>query len=629
MRILVYGSKGWIGTQFCDLLVKKNVVFVEGKSRVNSIEDVNNELELIQPTHVVSFIGRTHGKIGEKVYTTIDYLEQEGKLIENVRDNLFSPIILADLCSKRKIHYTYLGTGCIFKFDAEHPFGKEENGFTESSLPNFFGSSYSVVKGFTDQLMSLYKDSVLNLRIRMPITGEKNGRNFITKIVNYEKVCSVPNSMTVLPELLPFVLDMMEKGTNGTINLTNPGLVSHNEILEMYKEIVDPSFKWKNFSQEEQRAILAADRSNNFLETTKLESLYPQIKNIKDSVRECLIDYRYKLDLESEKNKKNNKNNKEHVNLLVTGGCGFIGSNFINYYFPLEKVNKLVNLDAMYYCANEENVVEHIRSHDGYILVKGNLCDNALVSSVLKKYNITHVIHFAAQSHVQNSFEDSIKFTHDNIVGTHTLLECCRKYGNIERFIHVSTDEVYGESLNEVNEKHKTEQSILCPTNPYAATKAGAELIAQSYAHSYKMPIIITRGNNVYGPNQYPEKLIPLFIKLLKEGKKVTIQGKGTSVRAFLHAYDTARAFECILEKGLIGEIYNIGCDQNMEYSVMDVAKILIKMIKDTDEYDEWIEYIEDRPYNDKRYYISNQKLKNLGWEIKVNFLDGLYDLLL
>jgi len=629
MRILVYGSKGWIGTQFCDLLVKKNVVFVEGKSRVNSIEDVNNELELIQPTHVVSFIGRTHGKIGEKVYTTIDYLEQEGKLIENVRDNLFSPIILADLCSKRKIHYTYLGTGCIFKFDAEHPFGKEENGFTESSLPNFFGSSYSVVKGFTDQLMSLYKDSVLNLRIRMPITGEKNGRNFITKIVNYEKVCSVPNSMTVLPELLPFVLDMMEKGTNGTINLTNPGLVSHNEILEMYKEIVDPSFKWKNFSQEEQRAILAADRSNNFLETTKLESLYPQIKNIKDSVRECLIEYRQKLDLESEKNNKNNKNNKEHVNLLVTGGCGFIGSNFINYYFPLEKVNKLVNLDAMYYCANEENVVEHIRSHDGYILVKGNLCDNALVSSVLKKYNITHVIHFAAQSHVQNSFEDSIKFTHDNIVGTHTLLECCRKYGNIERFIHVSTDEVYGESLNEVNEKHKTEQSILCPTNPYAATKAGAELIAQSYAHSYKMPIIITRGNNVYGPNQYPEKLIPLFIKLLKEGKKVTIQGKGTSVRAFLHAYDTARAFECILEKGLIGEIYNIGCDQNMEYSVMDVAKILIKMIKDTDEYDEWIEYIEDRPYNDKRYYISNQKLKNLGWEIKVNFLDGLYDLLL
>jgi len=621
MKILVYGTRGWIGNQFVKLLKDKKIDFTEGKSRINFIEDLDKELEEIQPTHVVSFIGRTHGKIGEKIYTTIDYLEQEGKLLENVRDNLFSPIILSDLCKKKQIHYTYLGTGCIFKFDENHPFGEEENGFTESSLPNFFGSSYSIVKGFTDQLMRLYKDSVLNLRIRMPITGEKNGRNFITKIVNYEKICSVPNSMTVLPELLPFVIDMMEKSITGTINLTNPGLISHNEILEMYKEIVDPSFTWKNFTQDEQRAILAADRSNNYLDTTKLQTLYPQIKNIKDSVREQLVEYKEKLDIENEMN-------KLKVNLLLTGGCGFIGSNFINYYFPKEKINKLINLDAMYYCANEENITEDIRLDKNYIFVKGNLCDTELVSSVLKKHDITHIIHFAAQSHVQNSFEDSIKFTNDNIVGTHTLLECSRKYGKIQRFIHVSTDEVYGESLNEVNEKHKTEQSILCPTNPYAATKAGAELIAQSYAHSYNMPIIITRGNNVYGPNQYPEKLIPLFIKLLKEGKKVTVQGKGTSVRAFLHAYDTATAFECILEKGKIGEIYNIGCDEKMEYSVIEVAKILIKLIQKTDDYNDWIEYIEDRPFNDQRYYISNQKIKELEWKIQVNFLDGLCDLI-
>jgi dTDP-D-glucose 4,6-dehydratase len=183
---------------------------------------------------------------------------------------------------------------------------------------------------------------------------------------------------------------------------------------------------------------------------------------------------------------------------------------------------------------------------------------------------------------------------------------------------------VYGESMNYVDEKHKTEHSILCPTNPYAATKAGAELIAQSYNHSYKMPIIITRGNNVYGPNQYPEKLIPRFIKLLREDKKVTIQGDGSTVRAFLHAYDTATAFETILEKGKIGEIYNIGCDEGMEYSVLEIAKILIKMIKNTEEYEEWIEYIEDRPFNDRRYYISNQKLKDLGWEIKKELIGGL-----
>jgi len=182
--------------------------------------------------------------------------------------------------------------------------------------------------------------------------------------------------------------------------------------------------------------------------------------------------------------------------------------------------------------------------------------------------------------------------------------------------------------MNTIEELYKTEHSVLCPTNPYAATKAGAELMAQSYLHSYKMPIVITRGNNVYGKNQYPEKLIPRFIKLLKENKKVTIQGNGTSVRAFLHAYDTAKAFEIILEKGVIGEIYNIGCDENMEYSVLDVAKILIKMIKNSENYNDYIEYIEDRPYNDMRYYISNQKLKDLGWNIEVDLLSGLDDLI-
>jgi dTDP-glucose 4,6-dehydratase len=313
--------------------------------------------------------------------------------------------------------------------------------------------------------------------------------------------------------------------------------------------------------------------------------------------------------------------------LLITGGCGFIGSNFINYIFE-KNIYKIINFDAMYYCANEKNVKDEIRNSDNYILIKGNLCSQDLVDHVLYTYNIDYVIHFAAQSHVQNSFDNSLQFTQDNILGTHTLLECCRKYDKIEKFIHVSTDEVYGESMISVDENKKTEHSILCPTNPYAATKAGAELIAQSYNHSYKMPIIITRGNNVYGPNQYPEKIIPKFIKLLKEGKKVTIQGNGSAIRAFLHSYDTAKAFECILEKGTIGEIYNIGCNDGMEFSVIEIAKILIKKIKNTENYDEWIEYVEDRPFNDSRYFISNEKLKNLGWDIEINLEEGLDELI-
>ena len=314
------------------------------------------------------------------------------------------------------------------------------------------------------------------------------------------------------------------------------------------------------------------------------------------------------------------------LNLLITGGCGFIGSNFINHIFYRNLEIKIINFDALYYCASKENVNEDIRKSDRYIFVEGNLVSEDLVNFVLTTYNIDTVIHFAAQSHVDNSFNGSLQYTKDNILGTHTLLECCRKYNKINKFIHVSTDEVYGESM--LGGLKKTEETILCPTNPYASTKAGAELIAQSYYHSFKMPIIITRGNNVYGRNQYPEKLIPKFIKQLKENTKVTIQGSGDNLRSFLHVSDVCTAFELILTNGKIGEIYNIGSDENTEYSVMQVAHLLIKLIKDTDQSDDWITYIEDRPFNDKRYFISNQKLKDIGWQIKIDFLNGVKELI-
>ena len=286
--MLIYGGKGWIGSQFCKLL--DDCKFILGNSRVDNTEELEKEIIKYNPTHIVSFIGRTHGKIGDEYYSTIDYLEQRGKLKDNIRDNLFSPISLALIWQKWDIHFTYIGTGCIFKYDETHLFGKEEKGFTEDNIPNFFGSSYSIVKGFTDRLIHQLKNT-LNLRIRMPITGEDHPRNFITKITTYEKICSIPNSMTVLPELLPIVLDMMKKRLTGTFNLTNPGLISHNEILTLYKELVDPNFKWKNFTIEKQAKILDSERSNNFLNTTKIENLY-NIKNIKESIEDLLKNYK-------------------------------------------------------------------------------------------------------------------------------------------------------------------------------------------------------------------------------------------------------------------------------------------------------------------------------------------------
>jgi dTDP-glucose 4,6-dehydratase/UDP-glucose 4,6-dehydratase len=530
--------------------------------------------------------------------------------------------VLSQICSERDIHFTYLGTGCIFTYDENHIYGNESTGFTEESEPNFFGSGYSCVKGFTDRLMTLYGKTTLNLRIRMPISYEQNTRNFITKITTYDKICSIPNSMSVLPDLLPIIIDMMENRVTGTVNLTNPGLISHNEILEMFREIVDPTFKWSNFSIEEQSKILSSQRSNNCLDTTKLESLYPNVPTIKSSLRKVLTIYKntYKPKIAIPISSKIKC-------LFVSGGAGFIGSNFVNAFVKNNPDVFLINYDALYYCGNVTNVDESIRKSSNYKFVNGNLLSYDLLKYLFENYSITHILHFAAQSHVQTSFTDALQYTQDNIVGTHNLLEIARLYcPSLVKFVHVSTDEVYGQSLLSDTD-FKTEKSILCPTNPYAATKASAELIARSYYHSFNLPIIITRGNNVYGPNQYDEKVIPRFISLLKNNKKITIQGDGSCMRSFLHSSDAANAFDIILKNGVIGEIYNIGCDSEMEFSIIEIGKILIKMIKNTDNYDEWIEYIEDRPFNDQRYYISNEKLKNLGWQIKVNLLSGLEDL--
>jgi dTDP-glucose 4,6-dehydratase len=614
MKILIYGGKGWIGTQFINILKSENITFHSSSLKISleSRIEILNEIDNYNPTNIISFIGRTHGKIDNKYYSTIDYLEQPGKLVENLRDNFLGPKLLAEICDLKNIHFTYMGTGCIF----DYKINDKDYKFTEEDDANFFGSSYSIVKGYTDKEMRNYKNT-LNLRIRMPISDIDNNRNFITKITKYEKICSISNSMTVLPDLLPLICKMMEMRYTGTLNFTNPGVISHNEILEMYKEFVDPNFQWKNFSIEEQNKVLACTRSNNHLDTTKLEKLFPNVKNIKESVRELL--------------KKYNRLFEDKIDniVLVTGGAGFIGSHFINNIFYKYKNIQIINIDSLYYCANIKNISSEIRMSERYDFFNVNLQNFEDIKQIFLENKITHIIHFAAQSHVDNSFLESLKYSQDNIIGTHNLLECSRIYcANLQKFIHISTDEVYGESMLDINEKHKTESSVLCPTNPYAATKASAELIASSYYHSFNLPIVITRGNNVYGPNQYPEKLIPKFINLLKNDNKVTIHGDGTCVRSFLYVSDTVDACLKVLECGKIGEIYNIGCDIGMEYSVLEIAKILIKKIKNTDKYENHISYVEDRPYNDKRYYISNDKLKNLGWEIKVNLDEGLNSLI-
>ncbi len=297
------------------------------------------------------------------------------------------------------------------------------------------------------------------------------------------------------------------------------------------------------------------------------------------------------------------------MNILVTGGCGFIGSNYINYMLKTYNDINIYNIDCLNYCANESNVIPHTN----YKFIKGNITSKDLILHILQEYNITHIVHFAAQSHVDNSFDNSLQYTTDNIYGTHVLLQASKEYGKIEHFIHFSTDEVYGEVDLEHPGCH--EKSLLNPTNPYAATKAAAEFLVRSYYHSFKLPSIIIRCNNVYGPNQYPEKVIPKFINQLRSGKKLTIHGKGDTRRNFIWAEDVASATDCVLRKGVINEIYNIGT--NNEYSVLDVATILVRLLTDDKVLDNHIDYVEDRPFNDYRYSVNTENLKALGWEEK------------
>jgi len=283
MKLFILGHRGWIGQKYVKYCQDNNIEFAFSDQRAQD-QEIEEEILKSGATHIVSCIGRTHGG----GIPNIDYLEENDKLPINLTDNLYGPLNIAHLAERHNLHFTYIGTGCIFKYDEQHPLDSGI-GFKEEDEPNFFGSNYSIVKGYTDRLMKNFKRT-LNLRIRMPITDENHHRNFITKISQFEKVCSIPNSMTVLTELIPLSFKMMENDETGTFNFTNPGVITHNEILEMYREIVNPGFTWENMTVQQQNGVLIAQRSNNLLDTSKLESKY-QVDDIKTAVRKCLERY--------------------------------------------------------------------------------------------------------------------------------------------------------------------------------------------------------------------------------------------------------------------------------------------------------------------------------------------------
>lgn len=281
-----------------------------------------------------------------------------------------------------------------------------------------------------------------------------------------------------------------------------------------------------------------------------------------------------------------------------------------------------MSFDKLDYCSSLNNT-RMLNDKRNFNFFQGDITNPEEVVACLERYNIDTIFHFAAQSHVDLSFGNSYGFTHTNVYGTHVLLESAKKV-NIKRFIHISTDEVYGEVKDDDDDLLET--SLLAPTNPYAASKAAAEMLVHSYQKSFKLPVIVVRSNNVYGPHQYPEKIIPKFSCLLHRRQPVVLHGDGSPTRRYLYAGDAADAFDTILHKGQMGHVYNVGSYD--EISNLDLCSHLLRGLgipHDTkEELQKWVKYTHDRPFNDHRYAVDGTKLRQLGWDQKTSFEEGL-----
>jgi dTDP-glucose 4,6-dehydratase len=300
------------------------------------------------------------------------------------------------------------------------------------------------------------------------------------------------------------------------------------------------------------------------------------------------------------------------MKLLVTGGAGFIGSCFIRNELKKHPDYKIINLDALTYCGNIENLKD-VENNPNYTFVHGNICDRNLVRELIADSDC--VINFAAETHVDNSIKHPEIFVETNVQGTLNLLQASKEIG-VERYLQVSTDEVYGS----LETGYFYETTPIAPSSPYSASKASADLLVRAYYETYKLPTLNTRCSNNYGPYQYPEKLIPFFISKLIQGEKVPVYGDGLNVRDWLYVYDHCEAIDVILHKGKVGEIYNIG--GHNEKTNLEITRLILEAM---DKNEESIEYVEDRLGHDRRYAISNDKITSeLGWKPSLTFEEGI-----
>lgn len=304
-------------------------------------------------------------------------------------------------------------------------------------------------------------------------------------------------------------------------------------------------------------------------------------------------------------------------NIFVTGGAGFIGSNFVKYMLRMHNY-RIINYDKLTYAGNLENLTD-IENEPNYVFVKGDICDEKAVKDTLEKYECDTIVNFAAESHVDRSILGAREFVMTNVLGTQVLLDAVKNL-KIEKYLQVSTDEVYGSLPEDRKELKFTEQNNITTNSPYSASKASADLLVNAYYHTHKLPVLITRCSNNYGPYQFPEKLIPLMIAKAVDGQKLPVYGDGKNVRDWLYVDDHCSGISTVLHKGKEGEVYNIG--GNNEWYNIDIVKLILKLLGKSEEQ---IMYVKDRPGHDRRYAIDSSKIqRELGWQPAYKFEDGI-----
>ncbi|CAF1208560.1 unnamed protein product [Rotaria sordida] len=470
-------------------------------------------------------------------------------------------------------------------------------------------SSINVVQNAKDELINLFSN-VIHAKLYTSITDEDLNEIILLKRLNslWKHDPEQAHHITILSDILPILLALIHDGkAQGQIDVCNKGTISLN-WLEQF--ISNQSESEINIPQ-----IIDTDDFIDQFEKWNKEMISPETRHLYQA--SFVVPNASKSIGQYLQQKLINRNQNTTRILLVTGGCGFIGSTFINHWLEKYPEDKIINIDRLDPVSNIKNIQNSTSSN--YSLIVADVANKDIVLHLMKQYNITHIFHFAVQAHLDNSFGNSITFTESNVFGTHSVLEATRIYGKIIKFIHISTDEVYGETP--VGSYQET--SLLNPMNPYAATIAAAECLVKSYGDSFKLSYCIIRLSNVYGPRQHIEKGIPIFINSLLNEQNLVIHGDGKQIRNYTYVDDVINAIDIIFNKGKTKMIYNIGTKDQL--SVLDIVKKLFKKIQPNKKLEDIIIYDKPRSFTDKRYSTTTSgAAKTLGWQAQVSFDEGL-----